>query len=195
VEAPRLPEVDTEFARSMGVKDGDVDKFRKEIRENLEREVERRLKVRNKDNAMDLLLKVAQLEVPRSLLDMEVQQLMQQAMQDMQERGVKIPQGASLPPDLFADRAQRRVKLGLILAEMIRQHDLSAKPEQVKALVQDYAQSFEYPEEVVKWHYSDPSRLREAEIMALEDNVVALVMSVAKVVDRAMEFDELMGND
>jgi trigger factor len=195
VEAPRLPELNAELAKSLGVEDGDVNKLKAEIRDNLTRETERRIKAHNKNNAMDVLLKVCQLEVPKALLDAEVQNLMEQAMQDMQERGVKIPQGMSLPPDLFVERAQKRVKLGLILAELVKQHNLGAKPEQIKALVKDYAQSFERPEEVVKWHYSDPARLHEAEAMVLEENVVAWVMGAAKVSERAMEFNELMGKD
>ncbi len=195
VEAPRLPELNAELAKLLGVADGDVNKLKAEIRDNLTRETERRIKAFNKNNAMDVLLKVCELEVPKALLDSEVQNLMGQAMQDMQERGVKIPQGMALPPDLFVERAQKRVKLGLILAELVKQHNLGAKPEQIKALVKDYAQSFEHPEEVVKWHYSDPARLHEAESMVLEENVVAWVMGAAKVSERAMEFNELMGKD
>ena len=195
VEAPRLPELDAELAKSLGVEDGDVNKLKAEIRDNLGRETERRIKARNKNNVMDLLLKVCQLEIPGALLDSEVQNLMGQAMQEMQERGMKIPQGMSLPPDMFVERAQKRVKLGLILAEVVKQHNLGAKPEQVKALVQDYAQSFEHPEEVVKWHYSDPARLHEAEAMVLEDNVVAWVTGAAKVSEKALEFSELMGSN
>lgn len=193
VEAPRLPELDAELAKSLGIEGGDASKLKAEIRDNLSREIERRIKAQNKNNAMDVLLKVCQMEVPKSLVEAETQNLMGQAMQDMQQRGMKIPQGMSLPPDLFAEQAQKRVKLGLILAELVKQHNLNAKPEQVKALVQDYAQSFEHPEEVVKWHYSDPSRLREAEAMVLEENVVAWVMGAAKVSERTMEFNELMG--
>ncbi len=193
VEAPRLPELNAELARLLGVEDGDVNKFKAEIRDNLTRETERRIKARNKNNVMDVLLKVCQLEVPKALLDSEVQNLTGQAMQDMQERGMKIPQGMSLPPDLFVEQAQKRVKLGLILAELVKQHKLGAKPEQVKALVQDYAQSFEHPEEVVKWYYSDPSRLKEVEAMVLEDNVVDWAMGAARVSERAVEFNELMG--
>ncbi len=195
VEAPRLPELDAEFARSLGVADGDVGKLRAEIRDNLEREIGRRLKAHNKNNAMDLLLKVTQLEAPKALVESEVQNLMQHAMHDMRERGVKIPQGMSLPPELFTERAQKRVKLGLILAELVKQQDLNAKPEQVKVLVQDYAQSFEHPEEVVKWHYGDPARLQEMKNMVLEDNVVAWMMGAAKVVDSPMGFNQLMGKN
>lgn len=195
VEAPRLPELDAEFAKELGIEDGDVAKLRAEIRDNLERETARRLKAHNKNNAMDLLLKTGQLEAPKTLVDQEVKSLMQQAMEDMQERGVKIPKGMSLPPDLFVERAQKRVKLGLILAELTKQQGLNAKPEQVKSMLQDYAQSFEQPEEVVKWHYSDPSRLQQVKNMVLEDNVVAWVMGAARVTDKVMEFNELMGKD
>ena len=195
VEAPRLPELDAEFARLLGVEDGDVNKLKAEICDNLKRETERRLKVRNKNNAMDLLLKVSQLDAPKALVDSEAHNLQQQTMHDMRERGMKIPQGMLLPPDLFVERAQKRVKLGLILAELVKQQDLNARPEQVKALLQDYAQSFDHPEEVVKWHYSDPSRLLEVKNMVLEDNVVAWVMGVAKVVEKPVEFNELMEKD
>lgn len=195
VETPRLPELDAEFARSFGIKDGDVGKFREEIADNLKREVERRLKMRNKNSAMDLLLKVCQMEAPKALVDAEVQNLSQLALHDMRERGVKVPQGAALPPELFTERAQRRVKLGLILGELANRHSLNATPEQVKALVQDYAQSYEHPEEVVKWHYSDPSRLHEVSSLVMEDNVVAWVAGNAKVVDKPVDFKELMGAD
>jgi trigger factor len=193
VGAPILPELDTELAKTLGIEDGDVAKLQEEIRDNLTRETERRLKARNKSNVMEVLLKACQMEVPKALLDSESHNLMQQAMQDMQERGMKIPKGMNLPADLFTDQAQKRVKLGLIIAELVRQHDLGAKPEQVQALLKDYAQSFEHPEEVVKWHYSDPARLRETEAMVLEDNVVAWVMGATKVTDRAMDFNDLMG--
>lgn len=195
VEAPRLPELDAEFAKSLGIADGDLNKLRSEIRENLEREIERRLKLRNKESAMDVLLKISQLDVPKAMVDWEVDSLMKQAMRDMEERGMKVPTGMSLPPDLFKENAQRRVKLGLILAELVKKHDLGAKPEQVKALVQDYARSFEQPEEVVKWYYGDPSRLQEVNNLVLEDNMVAWVMGAAKVTDKAMDFNELMGKD
>lgn len=195
VEAPRLPELDAEFAKSLGVQDGDISKLKAEIRDNMQREIERRMKVRNKDNAMDTLLKISQLEVPKALLNWEVQSMMKQTLKDMEERGVKVPKGMTLPPEIFAERAERRVKLGLILAELVKQHGFGAQPEQVKAVLQDYAQSFEQPEEVVKWYYADPSRLQEWKNMVLEDNVVAWVMEKAKVIDKAMEFNELMGKN
>jgi len=195
VEAPRLPEVDSEFAKQLGIKDGDVEKLKSEIRDNLARELQRRIKVRNKDSAMDALLNVCQTELPNALVGWETQNLMQQTMRDMEAQGMKIPQGMGLPPDLFAERAQKRVKLGLALSQLVEQHDLGAKPEQVKALIEDYAQSFDEPEQVIRWYAADKGRMQEAENLVLEDNVVAWVHEHAKVVDKPATFDELMGNE
>ncbi|MDR2195525.1 MAG: trigger factor, partial [Gallionellaceae bacterium] len=129
VEEARLPEIDEAFARSLGVADGDVEKLKADVRENLRREVERRLKQRNKNNVMELLLKISQFEVPKALVGWETQNLMQQTLRDMESRGVKVPQGATLPPELFADRAQKRARLGLIFSELAKRHGLDATPE------------------------------------------------------------------
>lgn len=195
VEAPRLPELDAEFVKGLGIADGDVAKLKAEIRNNLKIEAERRIKVRNKDNAMDALLKVAQLEAPKALVESESQRIMQQTMKDMQGRGMNIPKGMQLPANLFAERAIKRVKLGLILEALVKQNNLQAKPEQVKALIAEHAQSYEKPEEIVRWYAADAARLRDVENLALEDNVVDWLMSHAKVIDKAVEFNELMGND
>ena len=195
VEAPSLPELNAEFAKSLGVKDGDVNKLKEEIRGNLVRETERRLKLRNKDCAMNALLKISQLDVPKALLDLETRNIIKQTIREMEERGRQIPQGMTLPPELFSERAQKRVKLGLILAEVVKQQNLKANPEQVKALVQDYAQSFDHPEDVIRWHYADPSRLQPVENLVLEDNAVDWVMKTAKVTDRTIKLAELMENE
>ncbi|MEI7842438.1 MAG: trigger factor [Gallionellaceae bacterium] len=195
VEEARLPEVDAEFAKALGVENGDVAKLKEEIRGNLNRETQRRLTARNKDNAMEVLLKVGQLEVPKALLESEAQNLMQQTLRDMESRGMKVPKGMQLPTNVFEERASKRVKLGLILAELVKKHDLQAKPEQVKAMVQEYAQSYEHPEEVIRWYAADASRLTEVENMVLEDNVVAWVMSNAKVTDTKIELNALMENN
>ena len=193
VEAQVLPEVDGEFAKSVGIADGDVSRLEDEIRSNLAREVTRRLKGRNKDAAMDVLLKVAQFELPRALVEWEMHRLMQQTAAEMEQRGM-MKKGAQLPPELFRERAEKRVKLGLILADLVEKHGLKADPEKVRALVEDYAQSFEHPEEVVRWHYADPSRYQELENLALEENVVDWVTARVKVTDQALSFAELMGN-
>jgi trigger factor len=195
VEEQHLPEIDAKFAKLLGIEDGDVTKLKAEVRDNLEREVKRRLMVRNKDSAMATLLKVTQLEIPKALLDAEAQSLMQQTMRDMKKRRMEMPKGEeSLPLELFTEHAQKRVKLSLILTELVDKYDLHAKPEQIKALVQDYAQSYDNPEEVVQWHYSDPTRLQDAENLVLEDNVVVWVTDAVKVTEKVMEFNELMEN-
>ncbi len=194
VEAAHLPEVDAEFAKALGVESGDVEKLKQEIRDNIGREAQRRVKVRNKDAAMDALLKIAQLDVPKALLESESQRLMEQSVQDMESRGMKIPKGMKLPADMFAERATKRVKLGLILAELVSKHNLNAKPEQIDAMVQEYAQSFEHPAEVVSWYHAEPARMREVENLVLEENVVAWVMAGAKVSDQTVKLNELMGD-
>ncbi len=194
VEAPRLPELDAEFAKALGVADGDVGKLKAEVRANLELEVARRIKVRNKDRAMDALSNVCQLDLPKVLVDWEAENLAQQMAQDMEQRGMKIPKGMQLPLDMFVERAQKRVKLGLILSKLVEQHKLGAQPEQVKAMIKEYAQGFNQPEQVIRWYASDPARMKEVENLVLEDNVVAWVMNAAKVVDKTVGFDELMGN-
>lgn len=191
VEEPKLPEVDAEFAKSVGIADGDVGKLEGEVRANLQREVAGRLKERNKAAAMEVLLKAAKFDVPKTLVEWESQNLMKQAMKDMEARGMKTKDMA-LPPELFAERAERRVKLGLIMAELAPKHDLKAKPEQVRALVDDYAQSYDKPEDVVRWFYGNPSQLQEIENLILEDNIVNWAMSQAKTADKAIPFNELM---
>lgn len=195
VEAARLPELDAEFVKGLGIADGDVAKLKAEIRNNLKLEAERRIKLRNKDSAMDALLKIAQLEAPKALVESESKRVMQQTMQDMQGRGVNIPKGMQLPATMFAERATKRVKLGLILEALVKQNNLQATPEQIKALIAEHAQSYEKPEEIVRWYAADAARLRDVENLALEDNVVNWLMSRAKVTDKAVEFSELMGND
>lgn len=194
VAAPKLPEIDAEFAKSLGVADGDIAKMRAEVRGNLEREVAARTKARTKERVMDALMEVTQIEVPKALVEMEIERLQQMARQDLAARGIPVGDNVPLPAEMFEKNAQRRVTLGLILGEVVRGQNLAAKPEQVKAAVEEQAQSYERPEEVVKWFYSSPERLRDIEGMVLEENVVAWVLGKAKVEDDSLSFDELMGN-
>lgn len=115
-------------------------------------------------------------------------------MRDMEARGMKIPKGMKLPAEMFLERAESRVKLGLILAELVKQQNLKATPEQVEALIEEYAQSFERPDEVRSWYRAEPARMQELENLALEDNVVAWVMAGAKVTEQEVKLNELMGN-
>jgi len=187
-----MPEVDADFAKALGVEDGDLVKMRTEIETNLKREVKKRLQAKIKDQVMDALLKANPIDVPNALIEMEVQRLMQAARQDMEQRGMKTKE-FPMQPEWFADQAKRRVSLGLILSEIVKVNDLHAKSDQVKAIVEESAQSYEHPEEVVRWYYAQPQRLAEIESVAIEDNVVGWALASAKVVDKAVAFDELMG--
>ena len=192
VQAPVLPELDAEFATSMGIADGDVAKMRAEIEANLKREVKRRIEGKLKDQVMEALLAANPITVPVALVDMEIQRLMQAARHDMEQRGMKI-KDMPIQPEWFADQAKRRVTLGLILAEVVKTEKLQATPEQVRTMVEETAQSYEHPEEVLRWYYAQPQRLQEVEGVAIENNVVEWVLGKAKVTDKAAVFDELMG--
>lgn len=193
VAEPKLPEINVEFAKNFGVQDGDLEKLQRDIKDNLLGEVKTRAQARIKDQAMQALLNATQVELPQSLVDMEIHRLMENTRKDLESRGVKT-QDAPMPHDLFQERAKRRVNLGLIIAELIKIHDLRPKPEQVRTIVEEHAQSYEHPDQVVKWYYSAPERLNDIEALVLEDNVVEWVMKQSKVEDKPMGFDELMGN-
>jgi len=188
----RLPEMNAAFAQALGVADGDVAKLREEIRVNLEREVKGRVRARIKEQVMQALLDSSRLELPKTLVDIEAEQLAKNMQRDLEARGVKS-QGNSLPLDMFLEQAERRVRLGLIMAEVVKVHGLQAKPDQVRSVVEEFAQSYEHPQEVVKWYYEKPERLRDAEGLALEENLVAWVQSRARVVDKPVDFDDFMG--
>jgi trigger factor len=158
IDEPQLPSLDAEFAKSLGVADGDLDKMRAEIRANVEREVKKRVEARLKNQALETLLGATPIELPKSLIEMEAQQLVQRAAQDLQARGVKLDQ-VPLNPQQFEDAAKRRVALGLIIAELARAENLQPKPAEVRAMVEQEAQSYESPAEVVKWFYMQPQRL------------------------------------
>lgn len=193
VEEPQLPAVDADFARALGIADGDIDKMRSEVRANLEREVAKRLRARIKDQAMAILIEANPIDVPQAMVQAEAQQMAENALNDLKQRN---PQMKDMPVEAswFAEQAARRVKLGLIVAELVKSKDLHVKPEQVRAVVDDFAATFEDPKEVVRWYYSQPDRLAEAEALAMENNVVEWVLANAQVTDKAIAFDELMGN-
>lgn len=192
VMAPKLPEIDSEFARSMGIVDGDVEKMRAEIEANLRREVKRRIESRLKDQVMEALLKANPISVPNALVELEVQRLMQNALKDLEKRGMKTKE-FPLQPEWFGEQAKRRVSLGLILAEVVKSEKLQAKPEQIRAVVEEAAESYEHPEELVRWYYAQPERLADVEGVVIENNVVEWVISKVKVTDKAIDFEELMG--
>jgi trigger factor len=193
VEEPHLPEVNAEFANQLGIADGDIGKMRGDIKANLEREVRRRTQARVKDQVMKTLLEHAKLDLPNALVDMEVERLQAGMRQDLAGRGLKS-EDIPMPREAFEPEARKRVGLGLIVSDLVRQHNLQAKPDQIKAVVKDYADSYERPEEVMRWYYQSADRLREVESLVLEDNVVQWMLSQVKTQDKPADFDELMGN-
>ncbi|MGF6114797.1 trigger factor [Janthinobacterium lividum] len=194
LEWAHLPEVDAEFAKSLGVADGDLAKMREDIKVNLQREVAGRVKARNKEAVMDALIKVAELEVPKTLIAQDSERLAEMTRQDMAQRGMNV-KDVPFPAELFAEKAERRVRLGLILSQLVGDNKLQATPEQVKAQIEDFAQSYEDPREVLKYYYSDRRRLGEIEALVLEENVVTYVLGLSKVTTKAVAFDELMGSN
>ncbi len=194
VAAPVVPALDAEFARMMGVADGDVERMRTEIESNVRKEADRRIKARIKEKVVEALIASTPVEVPKALVAEEVERLKDMARRDMEARGMPVG-NAPLPDDLFAAQAGRRVTLGLIFAEAVKKHGLHAKPAQVKAEIQALADSYERPEEVVKWYYGSAQRLSEIEAMVVESNVVDWALGAANVVDTPVAFDELMGTE
>jgi trigger factor len=191
VNAPKLPDIDAEFAKSLGIADGDIDQMRAEIKANLERELKKRIQSKTKERVMEILASVSELALPRSLVESEIGRLQEQAVKDLEARGMTT-KDLQLPPELFVERAEKRVKLGLILTEVVRQNELKAQPEQIRAIVEEHAESFEDPKQMVRWYYSDKSRLAEVESMVLEDNVVEWASSQMDVSTINQSFDEIM---
>jgi trigger factor len=193
VEAPQLPAVDADFARALGIANGDIAKMRAEVRANLEREVAKRLRARVKEQAMNALIETNPIEVPMAMVDAEAQQMADNARRDLESRGAQI-QNIPVEASWFIDQAAKRVRLGLIVAELVQDKDLHVKPDQVRAVVDEFAATFEDPQEVVRWYYSQPQRLAEAEALAMENNVVDWVLANARVTEKEVAFDDLMGN-
>ena len=188
-----LPEVDADFAKALGVEDGDVARMSAEIEANLRREVKKRLQSKVKTQVMDAILKANPIEIPTALIDIEIERLMHGAREEMLQRSGGKMKDFPLQREWFIGQALRRVSLGLVLSEIVKAHGLQAKSDQIKAIVDEAAESYEHPEEVVRWYYAQPQRLSEIEGVAIEDNVVAWALSSAKVIDKPIAFDELMG--
>jgi trigger factor len=192
IEAQKLPDVDEAFAKALGIEDATVQGLRDSVKKNLEREVRMRVLARNKAAVMDALVAASQLELPKALVSSELERLMASAREDLKKRGIKDAETAPLPQELFQAQAERRVRLGLVVAELVRANNLQAKPEQLQAHIEEMSQSYEKPAEVMRWYLSDRSRMAEVEALVIEKNVTEFVLSRAKVSPRAMAFDELM---
>ncbi len=193
IEAAHLPELNEQLVKSLGIAEGTMDALRGDIRKNLERELKFRLQGRNKQAVMDALVAKAELDLPKSVVAAEVDRMVEGARADLKQRGIKDADKAPIPAELFQAQAERRVRLGLVVAELVRANNLAAKPEQIKAHVEEMAASYEKPEDVVRWYYGDNRRLAEVEAVVIENNVTEFVLSKAKVTDKSIAFDELMG--
>lgn len=193
IEAANLPEVNEAFAKSLGIPDATVEGLRADIRKNLEREVKFRLLAKNKQAAMDALVAKSELDLPQSIVKNEIDRLIEGQRAELKQRGLKDVEKLPIPEDIVRPQAERRVRLGLVVAELVRAHDLGAKPEQIKAHIEELAASYERPADVVRWYYGDNRRLAEVEAIVIENNVTDFILSKAKVVEKKVEFDELMG--
>ena len=194
IEEPHLPEVDEAFAKSLGIGAGSVEALRGDIRKNLEREVKFRIQARNKASVMDALVKVAELEVPKALVAGETERMVEDMRADLKKRGMKDADTAQIPAEMFSGQAEKRVRLGLVVGELVRSQNLQAKPEQLQAHIEELSQSYEKPAEVMRYYLTDRKRMQEVEGVVVENNVANWVLERAKVTDKVVPFDELMAN-
>jgi trigger factor len=193
VEAQHLPEMTEDFIKGLGIADGSLESLRADIKKNLDREVKFRIAARNKGSVMEALLKVVEFDLPQSLVAAETDRLIEGARADLKQRGIKDADKAPIPGEMFKPQAERRVRLGLTVAELVKANNLQARPEQLQAHIEELAQSYEQPAQVVAWYMSDRQRMAEVEAVVIEANVADFVLSKAKVTDKAMSFEELMG--
>ena len=192
IEAQNLPAIDEALAKSLGIKEGTVEGLRDDVKKNLEREVKFRVLARNKAAVMDALSKAATLELPNALVAGETDRLIENARADLKQRGVKDAATAPIPAEIFKPQAERRVRLGLVVAELVRANNLRAQPEQLQAHIEELSQSYEKPSEVMRWYLGDRQRMAEVEAVVIENNVTEFVLKSAKVIDKVLPFDELM---
>ena len=192
LEAAHLPEVNDALAKSLGIKDATVDGLRSDIKKNLEREVKARLLAKNKQSVMDALVAKAELDLPKASVKAELDRMVEGARADLKQRGIKDFDKMPIPEDIFQPQAERRVRLGLVVAELVKANSLHAKSEQVSSHIEELAASYEKPMDVIRWYGSDKNRMAEVEAIVIENNVTNFVLSKAKVADKAITFDDLM---
>lgn len=195
VAEPILPELDSEFAKTLGQEEGDVEKLLSEVKVNIEREVKARTQVRTKGSVMDALVQACTFDIPKALVDADAQTRVKNAREELKQRGVPDADTMPIPAEAFTSESERRVRLGLLVSELVQTADLQAKPEQVRQRIEEFAQNYEQPEQVVAYYLSDRERRAEIEAIVLEDNVVDYVLSQAKVEDENVAFDEIMGTN
>ena len=192
IEAQNLPEVNEAFAKSLGIGDATVEGLRADVKKNLEREVKFRVLARNKASVMDALVKTSELDVPNALVGNETDRMIEAARADLKKRGVKDADTAPIPAEIFQPQAEKRVRLGLVVGELVRSNNLQARPDQLQAHIEEMSQSYEKPSEVVRWYLGDRQRMAEVEAVVVENNVAEYVLANAKVTDKVLPFEELM---
>ena len=193
VSEAALPEVDEQFAKALGIADGDVAKMREEVKKNVSREVASRTAEQTKEAAMEALLKATEIQLPKALVAEEAARLAAEMKQNFVNQGMADAANLDLPADIFNEQAERRVALGLILAKLVEENKLEPTEEQIKGVVSEFADSYEDPQEVIDWYFADQQRLQGPTSLAIEANVVDFVLGKAKVNEKALSFDEVMG--
>jgi len=193
LEVSHLPELTDELAKSLGVSDGNVEGLKADIRKNLDREVKGRLMAKNKQAVLQALVEKAELDLPQSIVQSEINRMIDVAREDLKKRGIKDADKAPIPDDIFRPQAEQRVRMGLVVSDLVRAKELQATVDQIKAQIEEMAASYEKPADVIKWYYSDPQRLAEVEAVVMEANVTQHVLSMAQVTEKLVSFDELMG--
>jgi len=191
IKEPRLPGLDEAFAKAFGVEDGNLETLRSDVRANMDRELRQKVSALMKNRVMDALFERNPLDVPKAMVAREAEQLKQQAKAEMASSG--RPSTLDLPADIFADQAKRRVALGLLVGEILRQSGMKADPDRVRATVEDLASSYEQGEEVVRWYYGNKEQMAAVENLVIEDQVVDWVLGQCRVEDEPSSFSQLMG--
>jgi len=191
VAKPKLPEVNSQFAQSLGVLDGNVDQMRDEIKQSLEQELDKRVKIKLKEQVFTQLLEVCNADLPKALINLEINRMAQSTYANLKQRGADLKQ-FKLEPAMFEDQAKKTCKLRLVLAEIVDKNNLRASADQIKAMVNEFALNFDDTEEAVQWFYAEPSRLEEPTALATEVNVVEWFITQCKVQNKKTTFDELM---
>jgi len=192
VQKSALPEIDAEFMKAFGVESGSVDDFRADVKKNLERQVGLSLMKQNKENAMETLLAAVTLDVPKSLVERELRSMMESMAKRMQEQGAKLDPNL-MQAENFRNEATKRVSLGLLLGEVVKTNNLKADEATVREILSLEADSYDNPQQFVDWYLSDKNRRTEVEAIAIENAVVELVMSQAKLTEVAKALEELAG--
>ena len=185
VAEPRVPEIDAEFVKGFGVEDGDVERFKADVRRNMERELKERLAARTKERVMDLLFEANPIELPAALVQGEMRSMAEQMRQALGGGEMR------LPAEMFESGARRRVALGLIVGKIIADNKLAVSAERVRETIDRMASTYEHPQDVIDYYYADRDRLGSVEALVLEDQVVDLILGQVSVEDESVTFAQL----